>query len=139
MDFGEAGEDKRVLVVEVEPGLPAKVVSVPVEAGRPLLRPNGAWADILATDGVYESYLDLTVQTAGPDPGLSDRVRAEFEWCVNVRADYPRIEPGANEGAARSLPERYADYYVKAEGTEPPAELVGMFAELLEEVENAPA
>jgi exonuclease SbcD len=139
LDFGEAGEDKRVLVVEVEPGLPAKVESIPVAAGRPLLRPQGPWADILAMEGVYESYLDLTVETAGPDPGLADRVRDEFEWCVNVKADYPRIDPAPGPETARSLGEHYADYYVKVEGVEPPVELVGLFSSLLEEVENAPA
>jgi exonuclease SbcD len=139
MDFGEAGEDKRVLIVDVKPGVPAKVLSVPIQAGRPLLRPNGSWAEILATEGVYESYLDLTVQTAGPDPGLADRVRDEFEWCVNVRADYPRIEASGTGGSGRSLPEHYADYYTSAEGSAPPDELIRLFSELLEEVENAPA
>ncbi|HEY7704448.1 MAG TPA: exonuclease SbcCD subunit D [Acidimicrobiia bacterium] len=139
MDFGEAGEDKRVLIVDVKPGVPAKVLSVPIQAGRPLLRPNGSWAEILATEGVYEAYLDLTVQTAGPDPGLADRVRDEFEWCVNVRADYPRIEASGTGGSGRSLPEHYADYYTSAEGSAPPDELIRLFSELLEEVENAPA
>jgi exonuclease SbcD len=139
MDFGEAGEDKRVLIVDLEPGVPAKVLSVPIQGGRPLLRPNGSWAEILATEGVYESYLDLTVQTAGPDPGLADRVRDEFEWCVNVRADYPRIEASSTGGSGRSLPEHYADYYASAEGVVPPDELIRLFSELLEEVENAPA
>jgi exonuclease SbcD len=139
MDFGEAGEDKRVLIVDVKPGVPAKVLSVPIQAGRPLLRPNGSWAEILATEGVYESYLDLTVQTAGPDPGLADRVRDEFDWCVNVRADYPRIEASGTGGSGRSLPEHYADYYTSAEGSAPPDELIRLFSELLEEVENAPA
>ena len=38
LDFGEAGEHKRVVIVDVEPGRPAKVRSVPLSAGRRLVR-----------------------------------------------------------------------------------------------------
>lgn len=139
LDFGEAGEQKRVVIVDVEPGLPASVRSVPLTAGRRLLRPRGTWQDILMMEDVYESYLDLTVETAGPDPGLADRARDEFEYVVKVRAEYPRAEPELPRQAERTLVEHYADYYLSAEGIEPSDALVNAFRELLEEVEHATA
>jgi exonuclease SbcD len=139
LDFGEAGEQKRVVIVDVEPGLPAAVRSVPLTGGRRLLRPRGSWAEILATDGVYEAFLDLTVETAGPDPGLSDRAREEFDFVVKVRAEYPRAESARPARAERTLVEHYADYYESTEGLQAPEELLGAFRELADEVDHAPA
>ncbi|MCA9668091.1 MAG: exonuclease SbcCD subunit D, partial [Myxococcales bacterium] len=41
LDFGEAGETKRVVIVEVEPGVPASTRSVALTAGRRLQRARG--------------------------------------------------------------------------------------------------
>ena len=139
LDFGEAGEEKRVVVVDVEPGLPAKVTSIPLSGGRRLLRPNGEWADILATEGVHESYLDLTVQTAGPDPTLAERARDEFDFVVKVKADYPLAEVDRPSRESRTMVELYGDYYLETEGIEAPEELIEAFRELADEVEHAPA
>ena len=38
LDFGEVGEEKRVVIVDVEPGRLASVRSVPITAGRRLVR-----------------------------------------------------------------------------------------------------
>ena len=139
LDFGEAGESKRVVLVDAEPGLPARVRSVPIREGRPLLRPYGTWKEILATEAVDDSYLDLTVVTDGPDPGLADRARDRFEFLVKVRAEYPRAEVERRSREGRSIVDLYGDYYLIDEGVEPPAELVGTLRELVEEVAGAPA
>ena len=139
LDFGEAGEQKRVVIVDVEPGLPALITSVPLTGGRRLLRPRGEWAEIISTDGVHESYLDLVVDTAGPDPILADRARDEFEYVVKVRADYPRVDVDRPSRDARTIVELYGDYYRDAEGVEAPDELMTAFRELAEEVDHAPA
>lgn len=139
LDFGEAGEEKRVVIVDVEPGLPASSRSVPLTGGRRLLRPSGAWEEIVSMEGVYESYLDLVVETAGPDPGLAERARQEFDFVVRVRADYPRAEPTAAAREDRTLTELYADFYLQREGATPPPELVAAFDEVLEEVSGASA
>ena len=139
LDFGEAGEDKRVVIVDVEPGLPAVVSPVPIRGGRRLLRPRGEWASILATEGVYESYLDIVVDTAGPDPTLADRAREEFDYVVKVRAEYPRAEVERPSRDARTIVELYGDYYLESEGIDAPDDLMAAFAELADEVDHAPA
>lgn len=139
LDFGEAGEEKRVVIVDVEPGRPAAVRSVPLSAGRRLLRPEGAWEDILAMDGVYESYLDLTVHTAGPDPGLAERAFAEFDHIVNLRADYPRPDRAHEERGDRTLSQLFATYYAEREEVEAPEALLAAFDEVLEEASRATA
>ena len=43
LDFGEAGEQKRVVLVEAKPGVPATVRSIPLKGGRRLVRVRGEW------------------------------------------------------------------------------------------------
>ncbi|GMQ86291.1 MAG: exonuclease SbcCD subunit D [Acidimicrobiia bacterium] len=137
LDFGEAGEQKRVVIVDVEPGLPASVRSVPLEAGRRLLRPRGSWDEILGMDGIHDAYLDLTVDTAGPDPGLAERARDEFDYVVKVRPEYPRAEAERPATDHRTFTEQYHDYYVAGNETEPPEALIEAFTSVLEEVTGA--
>lgn len=133
LDFGEAGETKRVVIVDVEPGLPAVVRSVPLTAGRRLRRAQGTWDEILGLDMVHESYLDLAVETAGPDPGLAARVADEFDFVVKVRAEYPRPDRERSERATMGLDEQYVEYYTELEGVPPPQPLIDAFRGLLEE------
>lgn len=133
LDFGEAGEQKRVVIVEAEPGIPATVRTVPLSAGRRLVRLRGEWQELLKRDDVYDSYLDLTVETAGPDPGLVDRAREEFDYLVHVRADYPRADTEASGRVGRTLDELYGLYYEAAEGVAAPAELLRAFRDVMDE------
>ncbi len=139
LDFGEAGEKKRVVLVDVEPGLPAEVRSIPITGGRRLLRPEGTWEEIEAMDGLDEAYLDLTVHTAGPDPGLADRARERFPYLVKVRAEYERTEPERRSREGRAIPDLYGDYYRRTEGVEPPEELLEALRKRMEEEAGAPA
>ncbi|MBA2338517.1 MAG: exonuclease SbcCD subunit D [Acidimicrobiia bacterium] len=139
LDFGEAGEQKRVVVVGVEPGLPAQVRSVPLTAGRRLVRARGEWADLLARDDLREAYLDLIVETAGPDPGLAPRAHAEFEHVVKVRADYPRVEGERPDPGSRTLDALYAAYRTEIDGVAPPGDLMVAFRAVMEEAGHAPA
>ncbi len=138
LDFGEAGEQKRVVVVDVEPGLPAAVRSVPLSGGRRLVRAKGSWNELLARDDLREAYLDLTVETAGPDLGLADRVREEFDFVVKVQAEYPRAPDAAADRSHRSLDELFHDYLVEKDGVEPDTALLEAFREVME-MADAPA
>ncbi len=133
LDFGEAGEEKRVVIVDVEPGIPASVRSVPLTAGRRLVRASGTWQEIIARDDLREAYLDLTVETAGPDPQLAERARDEFDYLVKVRAEYPRAEAERAGSEVRSLDELYAVYVEAETGVAADAELLEAFRSVMEE------
>ena len=139
LDFGEAGERKRVVLVEVEPGVPARIREAPILAGRPLMRPTGTWEEILAADDLDDAYLDLTVMTDGPDPGLADRARNRFEYLVKVRAEYERAEVERTSREGRSMTDLYGEYYRSTEGVDPPEGLTAALRELVEEVMGATA
>jgi len=137
LDFGEAGEVKRVVVVDARPGVPATVRSVPLGAGRALERVEGAWEEIAARPGLEDAYLDLVVDTAGPEPGLLDQARERFPLVVKVTARYRRAEVAAAVVAGRPLADLYADYHRLARGREPGAPLLAAFREIEEEVTGA--
>jgi len=137
LDFGEAGEVKRVVIVDTAPGVPATVRSVPLGSGRPLVRIEGTWDEVTAQDDLGDAFLDVTVDTDGPDPGLVDRAREAFPGMVKVRARYerPAAERAATSG--RPLAELYADYHREAHGTDPDPDLLALFTEIESEVADA--
>jgi exonuclease SbcD len=139
MDFGEAGEAKRVVIVDVEPGRLATLTSVPINAGRPLQQVRGTWEEVAArADELADSYLDLTVAVGGPDPELGRRAAALFPYLVRVRAERPVQATRERSTDARpSDDDLYAAFVRAATGEDAPAELVQLFRDTMEEVADA--
>lgn len=137
LDFGEAGEEKRVVLVDAAPDAPAVVRSVPLQAGRPLVRVSGEWEAIAGRTDLDEVWLDLAVDTAGPEPGLADLARERFPSLVKVQAHYER--PEAPEQMTEGLPlaDLYARFCEVHHGAAPDDELVAAFAEIEEEAAGA--
>jgi exonuclease SbcD len=135
LDFGEAGEQKRVVLVEAAPGVPAGVTSIPITAGRRLERVRGRWSAIESRDDLDDAYLDLVVETDGPDPDLVERARERFDWVVKVQAEYDRPEAAAVPLSDRPLDELYADFHALEHGEPLPDATRAIFAEL-EEMET---
>jgi exonuclease SbcD len=142
LDFGEAGETKRVVIVDAEPGRIATVTSIELRSGRPLVRVQGTWEEIEArADELLDAYLDLTVRVGGTDTELGRRAADTFPYLVNVRPFRPDRDRRARPaGAPRpSDAEQYADYFRRDTGEEPPEALLGLFREILDEVADATA
>jgi exonuclease SbcD len=137
LDFGEAGESKRVVVVEADPGTPAQVTGIPITAGRKLERATGTWDELSGRTDLEDAYLDLAVATDGPDPGLADLVRERFPLVVKIQAHYDRPDRPDRIPADRPLDAMYAEYHLAEYGTEPDAELMEAFRGLEEEVIGA--
>ena len=142
LDFGEAGETKRVVIVDAEPGRLATVSSIPLASGRPLVRAEGTWDELDArAEELRDVYLDLTVRVGGTDTDLGRRAVDSFPFLVNVRPYRPTGEPRARSVADQrpTDDEQYADYYRRDTGEEPPPALLGLLREILEEGADAPA
>ena len=137
LDFGEAGERKRVVLVDVEPGRLATVESVPLQMGRRLVRVTDDWDAIEArADELADAFLDLTVRTSGTDLTLAERARDTFPFLVKVRASRP---DGARHArlvkGQRGWHELYADYYEREHAEAASDELLTAFREVLEEAD----
>ena len=141
LDFGEAGEQKRVVIVDAEPGSLATIESVPLTKGRRLVRVTGDWDSIEArADELAHAFLDLTVKTSGTDLTLADRAREVFPFVVKVRAWRPQGERRERlMKGHRSWNDLYADYYTREHSEPPPVELLALLRDVLEEAADAPA
>jgi len=137
LDFGEAGEQKRVVVVDVRTGVHATVRSIPLAGGRRLVRVSGPWEDIARRDDLDEAFLDLSVTTDGPEPTLVDTARERFPHVVKVRAEYPRPEIEARGEIGRPLDELYSEYHREAHSVDPSEELMTLFRDVAEEADRA--
>jgi exonuclease SbcD len=141
LDFGEAGEQKRVIIVEAEPGQLATIESIPLTKGRPLVRITDDWDGIEARAAeLADAFLDLTVRTSGTDMTLAERAGEAFPYLVKVRAFRPegeRVERVAKGG--RSKETLYAEYYEREHGEPAPEDLLALFREVLEEAADATA
>ncbi len=90
LDFGEVDEQKEVVIVDAEPGRPARVESRPLSAGRPLRRIEGTLAEIQALGpSVGRSLCKVVVRTETVTPDLSYRVAELLPDAVllNVQED----------------------------------------------------
>jgi DNA repair protein SbcD/Mre11 len=142
LDFGEAGEAKRVVIVDVEPGQLATVTSVPLSVGRPLVRATGSWDELMDRhEELADSYLDLTVRVGGLDTDLGRRAAAAFPFLVNVRPLLPVTERSGRRapGDRPSDESLYAEHYRATTGEDPPEGLLELFRSVMEEVGDAPA
>ncbi|NNC93664.1 MAG: exonuclease subunit SbcD, partial [Acidimicrobiia bacterium] len=137
LDFGESGEEKRVVLVDVEPGKPAVVRSTPLSSGRRLMQVSGSWESISSRTGIADLYLDLKVDTDGPEPGLDALARDRFPYLVKVAAVYDR--DAIDEVSYSHLPweDIYAAYYERERGQPAPDALLAAFREVEDEVSHA--
>ncbi len=137
LDFGESGEEKRVVIADLEPGKRAVVRSVRLSSGRRLQQVSGTWEEIGSRTDLVERYLDLKVDTDGPEPGLDALARDVFPYLVKVAAVYDReaVEPVSYS----HLPweDIYRAYYEQERGEPAPEELLAAFREVEDEVSHA--
>jgi exonuclease SbcD len=141
LDFGEREQDKSVVIVELEPGRPAQVRTVPVTSGRRLLDVAGTLGELRELEVDAEAYLRVIVKCDGPTPGLADEVREVLPNALEVRLDYERA-PGEREpGELRRLSSHdlFGRYYETRHGAPADERLMKLFDELLEEVTGAAA
>jgi DNA repair protein SbcD/Mre11 len=136
LDFGEAGQEKSVVIVDAEPGMrKAQVTTIPVTAGRTLLKLKGTMDELRTrVDEVGSAWLHVSVQTDGPRPGLADEVREFLPNALQVYADYERRGAEVVTREGRTLPQLYGDYYEQRHGAAPAPPLVEAFEDLAAQV-----
>ena len=137
LDFGERGQDKAVLVVDVKAGKPPKVTEVPIDAGRKLIEVN-ATIDELDAIGkkVGDAYLRVNLSVDGPIPGVTDQVREALPNALDIRLVLPATAGEEKRESLRSLDPKsqFVSYYAAVHNAEPTDELLAAFDRVYEEV-----
>lgn len=141
LDFGEVETThKAVLVVDAEPGLPARVEEVRLVSGRRLRTVRGSVEELRARDDLDDAHLRVVV-TEPERAGLADEVRAALPNAVDVRVhrddeDEASVEVDFDlEDLTRSPVELFGEYL--AEERIEDERLSALFNELLEDVHAA--
>jgi DNA repair protein SbcD/Mre11 len=133
LDFGEAGQRKSVSIVDVEPGVPAKVTEIPITSGRKLTDLRGTFDEVV-TQGADagDAHLRIFVRTEGPVPGLADRIREELPNALDIHLIYDRDEFQLPETPVSSLRPRdqFVAYFRDVHGADPPEEILAAFDEV---------
>lgn len=142
LDFGEAGQQKSVYLVDCAPNRPARVEAVPLSAGRQL-RDIGSPQKGLTLEELKHlaaeagnAYLRVFVRVDRPFPGLADQVRELLPGAVDIVVE--RTDKTAEKrdpDLMRLNPqEMFATYYRRTHSAEPSEALMGLFNRLYQEV-----
>jgi DNA repair protein SbcD/Mre11 len=143
LDFGEAGETKRVNIVDVDPGRPAKVRHIPLSSGKTLYNLR---ADISSLEHKLEDlrgvvgHVKLNVQLEEPMPGLKDRIlngvktwwNPEQLFVLELEVKTREMQEAMAVKAEQTPLEAYRSFYHERRGKDVPPEIEKAFVELLE-------
>jgi exonuclease SbcD len=135
LDFGEAGEAKSFVLIEAEPGLPARVSCVPYQGLRELGQFKGTWAELEAAAEALRrfGYLRALIRLEAPDPDLGRRARRLLPNLVVVDVELPadRVGDDLDKAPATAPPrDHFAAFYRRAHRREPSPETLALFEEL---------
>ncbi len=144
VDFGEEHDVKHVLIVDAEPGVPAKVRREPLTSAAQLRTVAGTLDELEAVaPGTGDAWLRVFVREQSR-PGLADDVRALLPRAVDIRvetaerAGRPRHEEPSTR-AGRS-PHQLFEQYLDASDQARDKDLIALFDRLLaEDFEEASA
>jgi len=146
MDYGEMGEQKSVVTVDVRPGRSARVETVDLSGGRPLLRFEGTWPELEEKAGAHteRAILTATVVTDEPEKDPTARVAELFPNAdilnvfnqVTNQAHHAIRADDARDSEA-GFRDAFLDYLRSTEGLGKKAttRIVSLFNRLLDAVE----
>lgn len=139
LDFGESGDDKGVIIVDVEPGEPANVQEVVLTAGRRLVTVRGTLEQVEAAGTTLgEAHVRVELDEP-PRAGLADAVRELLPDVVDVVLVEERRMEIERSDTPRRLgrePIELFEEYLATTGTEDPR-ITELFSELLAEAHEA--
>jgi DNA repair protein SbcD/Mre11 len=140
LDFGEAGQEKGVMIVDIRPGLPADVRRIPLSAGR-RLRDLECTLDELGryASEVGDDFLRVRVRLDEPVTNLAEKVRAILPNALDVQR--AKVTPLATPDQASRLQlgptDLMRDFYQRHRGHPIPEATLSLFQQLYDEVQYA--
>lgn len=140
LDFGEEGQEKRVVIIDAHPGKPANISSIPLASGRTLRSIAGSLEELESAAGNSgDDLLRVTIRLDKPTPGIADRIREILPNALHISIEVPQ-SPGTDDSAmtAGTDPNAlFAAFYRRKYESEPPEDVARLFGELYEEQVDA--
>ncbi len=143
LDYGEAGEAKSSIVVDLLPGRPAEVQRLPLISGRSLLELRGSFEEITTrAPQVGTELLRVVVESEDPILDLADALAEQFPHATLVEVDeriasrtLVALDPSEGETEEpeptyMELLDLYLQGIVTGDKTVPAAEVQTLFATL---------
>lgn len=145
LDFGEAGEDKSVVVAHLRPNEPTRIERMPLRAGRRLQRLTGTLDELRAQAlSITDQICHVTVDTQTHEPDLNRQVRSLLpdativqihESCADRKLDL--VTPDAAEGDRPDNLTMFGAYLAERGTKHAPADRVlELFGTLLGHADN---
>lgn len=140
LDFGEEGQEKRVVIIDAHPGKPAHISSIPLTSGCTLRSVTGSLAGLESVGSALgDDLLRVTIRLDKPVPGIADRIREILPNALHIRIEVPR-PPGTDDStgnAGANPPELFARFYRHKYESDPPEDVARLFGQLYEEQVDA--
>jgi exonuclease SbcD len=145
LDFGEAGEDKSVVVVDADPGRPVRVDIVPLTAGRRLVDFDGTLGELRARAGqIGDAFVRAVISGDQPVLQLAGAAQDAAPQATFVSVDPRReaaqaaiLDRSAADGDEPDLPELFRSYLAQAELPGGAAgHVVATFGDLLDDADS---
>jgi exonuclease SbcD len=145
-DFGEAGQAKRVNIVEVAPGRKANVRPIPLSSPKRLRNVGSSKAGVTLSElqilapEISEDYVKVFVKVDRPLPGLAEQVREIVPNAVDIVVERTEDEAKESGPSLQRMPaeELFTAYHEAAYTKPPEPRLLALFNRLHEEATNAP-
>lgn len=137
LDFGERGQDKSVLIVDVKAGKPPKVTDIPITAGRKLVEINGTIDELAGlAENLGDAYVRVNLKVETPVPGLPDKIRELVPNALDIRLVVPDADKETATASLRTLDPKsqFVSYHSAVHGAGPADELLAAFDRVYEEV-----
>lgn len=132
LDFGETGEQKSTVLVEAEPGRPARISELALAAGTRLAVLRGSFEQVLAqAEALGDAHVRVVLEES-PRVGLADEVRAHVPGVVDVTLERREATPAPTRARLGRPPRELFLEFLEREDAD--RSLVGVFDELFDEV-----
>ena len=136
LDFGEEGQEKRVLLIDAHAGKPAAIESYPLHSGKTLRSIAGTLSELQEQSGAYaDDLLRVLVRLDKPMPGIGDRIREILPNALHIQVELPKTqeEKAVDSKLSVNPMEMFENFYKHRYSSEPPEEVAKLFHDLYEE------
>ena len=138
--FAEAGQEKRVVIIDAEPGRPVDMRTITLREGRSLLRSefDSAEEAVAWLQANPESYVELTMRTTTYLDGKLRKILADaHERIVDVvpkiirsETEEDGIDPLYAPGTETDMNSLFLQYFRSKYGTDPSESILSLFREV---------